>query len=98
MSAQTTITLSRPGLKPQEPAQEITIPAMLGSVRLLEKLGEGGMGVVYRGRDQMLNRDVAVKFLTNAISAPQDPNFMTFLEGARAAAAIQHPGLTTIHH
>jgi serine/threonine protein kinase len=69
----------------------------LGSVKLLTQIGQGGMGIVYRGRDQLLNRDVAVKFLTNAIAAPDDPNFSAFLEGARSAAALQHAGLTTVH-
>jgi len=41
-------------------------------------IGQGGMGIVYRGRDQLLNRDVAVKFLTNAIAAPDDPNLRRF--------------------
>ena len=96
-SDQTTVTLSRPGSRAHEQI-DIVIPATLGSVRLLDPIGRGGMGIVYRGRDQLLNRDVAVKFLTNAIAAQDDPNFITFLEGARAAAAIQHPSLTTIHH
>ncbi|HEV8290617.1 MAG TPA: serine/threonine-protein kinase, partial [Tepidisphaeraceae bacterium] len=93
---QTTITLSRPGSKPHEQI-DIVIPATLGSVRLLNPIGQGGMGIVYRGRDQLLNRDVAVKFLTNAIAAPDDPNFSAFLEGARSAAALQHASLTTVH-
>jgi len=92
----TTITLSRPGSKPHEQI-DIVIPATLGSVKLLWQIGQGGMGIVYRGRDQLLNRDVAVKFLTNAIAAPDDPNFTAFLEGARSAAALQHAALTTVH-
>src|SRR3954468_547050 len=95
-SEQTTITLSRPGSKPQDPPVDLVIPNQLGSVRLLNQIGQGGMGIVYRGRDEMLKRDVAVKFLTNAIATPDDPNFSTFLEGARSAAAFQHASLTTI--
>lgn len=56
------------------------------------------MGVVYLGRHQMLDRDVAVKFLLNAVAGPDDPGFAGFVEGARAAARLEHPGLTTIHH
>jgi len=97
MSAeQTTVTLSRPGSKPHEQI-DIVIPAMLGSVKLLTQIGQGGMGIVYRGRDMLLNRDVAVKFLTNAVAAPDDPNFSAFLEGARSAAALQHAALTSVH-
>src|ERR1051326_6864729 len=97
MSSQdaTTVTLSRRGSKPHEQI-DIVIPATLGSVKLLAQIGQGGMGIVYRGRDQLLNRDVAVKFLTNAIAAPDDPNFSAFLEGARSAAALQHAALTTV--
>jgi len=95
-SDQTTVTLSRAGSKPHEQI-DIVIPATLGSVKLLTQIGQGGMGIVYRGRDQLLNRDVAVKFLTNAMAAPDDPNFSAFLEGARSAAALQHAALTTVH-
>jgi len=95
-SDQTTVTLSRPGSKPHEQV-DVVIPSTLGSVKLLNQIGQGGMGIVYRGRDQLLNRDVAVKFLTNAIATPDDPNFTVFLEGARSAAALQHASLTTVH-
>jgi serine/threonine protein kinase len=100
-SDQTTVTLSRPGSKPHEQI-DIVIPQRspgLGVIpaTLLNQIGQGGMGIVYRGRDQLLNRDVAVKFLTNAIAAPDDPNFSAFLEGARSAAALQHAALTTVH-
>ncbi|MCH7808838.1 MAG: serine/threonine protein kinase, partial [Planctomycetes bacterium] len=54
--------------------------------------------MVYLGRHQMLDRDVAVKFLLNAVAGPDDPGFAGFIEGARAAARLEHPGLTTIHH
>jgi serine/threonine protein kinase len=91
-----TITLSRPGTKTQK-QQDIVIPATLGTVRLLNQIGQGGMGIVYRGRDQILGRDVAVKFITNALPTPDDPGFTAFLEGARAAAALQHASLTTVH-
>ncbi len=80
------------------PAGEVTIPRELGPVRLLREIGRGGMGVVYLGRHQMLDRDVAVKFLLNAVAGPDDPGFARFLEGARAAAAVQHPGLNAVYH
>jgi serine/threonine protein kinase len=80
---ESTITLSRPGSKPHDPPVDLVIPNQLGSVRLLNQIGQGGMGIVYRGRDEMLNRDVAVKFLTNAIATPDDPNFRVSGRGAR---------------
>jgi len=55
------------------------------------------MGVVVLGHDEMLSRDVAVKFLLNAVAGPDDPHFTRFLEGARAAAGVRHSGLTAIH-
>ncbi|MCH7872831.1 MAG: protein kinase [Planctomycetes bacterium] len=74
------------------------VPDRVGSVRLVREIGRGGMGVVHLGRDELLERNVAVKFLLNAVSGPDDPDFTQFLKGARAAAAVRHPGLTVIHH
>ena len=74
------------------------IPQRLGSVRLVRPLGRGGMGVVWLGRDEMLERDAAVKFLLHAEASASDPDFAAFLQGARAAAKVRHPGLTTLFH
>src|SRR5262245_26002985 len=96
MSGTDTIRLSR--TEPRGLAGEVLeIPRQLGSVRLLEQIGQGGMGVVWLGRDEMLGREVAVKFLLGAVASDDDPEFATFLEGARAAATLRHPGLTVIH-
>ena len=97
MQSHDTITLTG-STEVADPAGEVTIPRELGPVRLLREIGRGGMGVVYLGRHQMLDRDVAVKFLLNAVAGPDDPGFAGFIEGARAAARLEHPGLTTIHH
>jgi len=97
MCSRNTITLTGSATK-NTPGGEVTIPCELGPVRLLREIGRGGMGVVYLGRHQMLDRDVAVKFLLNVVAGPDDPGFTRFLEGARAAASLEHPGLTTIHH
>jgi serine/threonine protein kinase/Flp pilus assembly protein TadD len=64
--------------------------------RIVEKLGEGGMGVVYIAEDTTLGRRVAIKTLT-AVRA-QEPHFRTrFLREARAVSALSHPHIATIH-
>ena len=61
-----------------------------------EKLGAGGMGVVYRARDLRLERLVALKFLPAALSADTHAK-RRFLTEARAAAALQHANVCTVH-
>ncbi len=69
---------------------------VLGNYRLIEKLGEGGMGVVWKARDLKLERDVAVKFLPEG--AVDDPERRAFFEReAKAVAALSHPHIVTIY-
>jgi serine/threonine protein kinase len=63
--------------------------------KILEKLGEGGMGVVYKAEDTKLNRPVAIKVLPPHLLTSEDDQ-ARFQREAKAAAALHHPNIATV--
>ncbi len=72
------------------------IGKIISHYKILEKLGEGGMGVVYKAEDTKLKREVAIKFLPHYISSNEEEQKRFEIE-AQAAASLNHPNITTIH-
>jgi eukaryotic-like serine/threonine-protein kinase len=68
----------------------------LAHFEILEKLGEGGMGVVYKARDTHLDRLVAIKLLPPDKLADRERR-LRFVQEAKTASALNHPGIVTIH-
>ena len=68
----------------------------LGPYELVSLIGAGGMGEVYRARDQRLGRDVAVKILPASFAADPD-RLRRFEQEARAIAALNHPNILGVH-
>ncbi|HAF12696.1 MAG TPA: hypothetical protein DCK99_03150 [Blastocatellia bacterium] len=74
----------------------LTSGVHLGRYEIRSKIGEGGMGEVYRARDEKLNRDVAIKVLPVAFS--QDPErLLRFEQEAQAVGALNHPNILSVY-
>ena len=77
-------------------AEELTVGDRLGDFEIVEVAGAGGMGVVYKARQQSLERDVALKVIREEIAS--EPDYRErFLREAKLAASVDHPNVVTVY-
>ncbi|MBY0492712.1 MAG: protein kinase [Cyanobacteria bacterium] len=75
---------------------KVTMPDKIGRYQILERVGKGGMGVLYRGHDPVLDREVAVKVMLADFSEDTEQMRPRFYREARSAAKLQHRNIVTV--
>src|SRR5207244_4555008 len=76
--------------------EQSVIGQVLGHCRVVAKIGEGGMGVVYRAHDEVLHRDVAVKVVNKSAGLDASAS-QNLLHEAGASSSIAHPNVCTVY-
>ena len=78
------------------PDPSVLLDCPLGHYRIVEKIGAGGMGVVYRAHDEHLDREVAIKVLSPGTLTNEDAR-KRFRKEARSLSKLNHPNIATVH-
>jgi serine/threonine protein kinase len=84
------------GAEPPKPTPRVAVER-IAHFRIVEKIGEGGMGTVYRATDEYLQRIVALKVLSRSNDGSDVENTQRLLREARAASRISHPNVVTVY-
>src|SRR4051794_33916948 len=87
---------ARPRAAPSEAGVDLTPGQSLGPYRILEKIGAGASGIVYRARDERLKREVAIKVLHEKFASNPE-RLDLFTREAQLIAALSHPNILTLH-
>jgi len=86
--------LGRPAI--EEEVQSPGAGTVLGNYRLGQRIGAGGMGIVYEAQDQRLHRRVALKIMPQPFAAEGSERIKRFQQEARAASLLSHPNIVSI--